>query len=150
MKLGYHMRSAPSEQSLDEPQPVFVSSVHLSQLWTENVDPSKWIIVLFFRSVGDSSIGGVPIPPTRLDGHLPGPPLPPLGHNPLVVPPQQPLIPGKPRSDNFSADDRSVHTLLHSATGNLSVDDASVTPSSRRSSRRSPSVKTTSPQTIHE
>ena len=39
VKLGYHMRPAPRERSFDKTQPVFVSSVPLSQLWTESFDP---------------------------------------------------------------------------------------------------------------
>ena len=107
----------------------------------------RWIIVLF-SSVGPT--GDMPIPLVRVDGHLLGPPLLPPCHNPSVVPPQRPLIPGQPGSDNFSADDHSVHTPLHSATDHLSAGDASVIPSSRRSSRRSLSVKTMSPQTMNQ
>ena len=106
------MRSAPRERSLAEAQPVFVSSVPLSQLWTETVDPCSWIIVLFW-SAGEYSTGDVPIPLVRADGHLLGPPLPPLGHNPIVVPPQQPRIPGQPGSDHVFADGHSVPTPLH-------------------------------------
>ena len=135
------MRPAPRERSLDTMQSVLVSYVPLSQLRTESFDPRQCIIVLVWSS-RESSAGDVPIPPIRIDGLLLGPPLPPLGHNPIVVPPQQPLIPGQPGSDHFSADDHLVHTPLHSTTDHLFVDDAYVTPSSRRSSRRSPSVKT--------
>ncbi len=142
VKLDYYMRSAPRERSLDETQPVFVYPVPLSQLWTESFDPIKWIIVLFW-SAGESSTGDVPIPHLSIAGHLLGPTLPPLDHDLVVVPPQQPLIPGQPGSDHFSADDHSVHTPLHSTTDHFSVADESVDPSSRRSSRRSPSVKNT-------
>ena len=88
---------------------LYVSSFPLSQLWTESFDPCSWIIALFWLA-GESSTGDVPISLVRVDGHLLGPPLPPLGHNPIVVPPQQPLIPGQPGSDHFSVDDQSVHT----------------------------------------
>ena len=97
--LAFHMIFAPRERSLDETQPVCVSSAPLSQLWTESFDPSKRIIMLFW-SAGESSTGDVPILPRRLDGHVHGPPLPPLGHNIVIVPPQQPLIPRQPGSDH--------------------------------------------------
>ena len=42
----------------------------------------------------------------------------------------------------FSVDDQSVATTSHTATDHLSAHDASVTPSSWRSSRHSPSVNT--------
>jgi hypothetical protein len=140
-KLGYRMRLAPRERSVYATQLGCFSSVPLPQLWTESFYLSKWIIVLLW-SAGESSTGDVPILPISIDGHLHGPPLPPLGHNPIVVPPQQPLIPGRSGSDHFSVDDHSVHTPLHSATDHLTVDDVSDTPSSRGSSRRSASVKT--------
>ena len=74
----------------------------------------------------------------RVGEHLPALPLPPLGNNIVIVPPQQPLIPGQPGSDHFSADDHSVVTTPHSVNNNVSADDASVAPSSRRSPRHSP------------
>ena len=98
---------------------------------------------MFFLSAGESSVGHVPIPLAVVDGHLPAPPLPLSGHGPLViVPPQQSLIPRRLGSYHFSVDDHSVATSPHSASDHISADDASVIPSSRRSSRYSPSVKT--------
>ena len=97
--LYYHMRLAAREWSLDEMQAVCVSSVPLSQLWTESFDPSQWTIVLFW-SVGESSVGEVPVPPGIVNEHLPAPPLPPPGQGLVVVPPHQPLIPGQPGSDH--------------------------------------------------
>ena len=112
--LDYQMRHALRELSLDKLQPVSVSSVPLSQLWTESFDPSQWTIDLFW-SAGESSAGDVPTALVIISGHLPAPPLPPPGQGLVIVPPQQPLIPEQPGSDHFSVDDHSVVTTPHSA-----------------------------------
>ena len=93
---------------------------------------------MLFWSAGESSAGNVPIPSVVVDGHLPAHPLPLPAHGLVIVPPQQPLLPGELGSYHFSADDHSVATNPHSATDHLAAEDASVTPSSRRSSRHSP------------
>ena len=129
--LSHRKRLAPRERSLEETQSVCVSSVPMSQLWMERFDLSQWLIELFW-SAGESSIGDVFTPPGGISEHPAGPPLPPPCYNPVFVPPQQPLVPRQPGSDHF-ADDHSVHTIPQSPADRLSADDASFTPSSRRS-----------------
>ena len=70
---------------------------------------------MLFWLAGESSVGDVPVPLVIVDEHLSALPLPPPGQGLVVVPPQQPLIPGQPGSDHFSVDDHSVSTSPHSA-----------------------------------
>ena len=93
---------------------------------------------MLFWSAGLSSFGNVPVPLVIVDGHLPAPPLLPLGQGPVIAPPQQPLIPRQPGSYHVVDDEHSVATIPHSAIDQLSADDASVTPSSQISSRHPP------------
>ena len=135
------MRPAPRERSLDEFQYVCVSSVPLSQLWTESFDPSQWTIVLFWAA-GEISPGEVLIPLAIVDGHLPAPPLPPAVQGIVYRASSTATDTRTARIRQFSVDDHSAAITPHAAIDHISADDASVTPSSRRSSRHAPSVKT--------
>jgi len=141
IRMSRNERLAPRERSLEGTRLVYVSSVPLSQLWVEDIDPGQWILIMFWAA-GDSSVGDFPLPPRTAPGTPPSPPLPPPGHHPLRAPPQQLRTPSRQGSDRFSADDHSAQTVPQSSVEQLSADDASLIPSSRKSSQHSRGERT--------
>ena len=99
-RTSQNERLAPRERSLEGTHLVYVSSIPLSQLLVEDFDPSQWIIIMCW-AVGEPSVGDVPLPPRKALGLSPSPPLPPPGHHPLRVPPQQLRTPSKQGTDHF-------------------------------------------------
>ena len=90
--------AAPRERSSEGMQSVYVSSVPMSQLWAEDVDPSQWIVLLLWSALS-TSIGDMQNPPGN-DGGL-QPPLPPLDLPPVVWSPPRPVLADEPNSDRF-------------------------------------------------
>ena len=129
-------RLAPRERSLDETRSVYVSSVPLSQMWVEDVLPES-MDHYYVRGSGRVLYWRCSVTSTKNNSTATSTPLPPLGHNPLRLPPQQVITPSPQGSEHLSADDHSVQTVPQSPSEHLTVDDVSVTPSSRTSSHGS-------------